>query len=123
MMDTSYWKTDDPNWMAARQEKWPDIEEWLGIEFKDAELGPDVEIERNRKYYFNGDLPGSWNVEMMSILHPSEACQPLREFIEGSVLANSRRNYYAGYGFKAMNRFLPLIEKKSSLKKKRRILF
>lgn len=58
MIDTNAWKTNDPEWVAARAELWPLYEKWFNSFDGRSDALPEEHKRRAKDYYDSGKIDG-----------------------------------------------------------------
>lgn len=89
MIDTSPWKTDDPEWVKKREELWPRYENWFNRVGRIPDALPDKHMYRAKDYYFSGKLQGDYNDLVKSLsrdallaFHPDITEESVREIFD-----------------------------------------
>lgn len=60
MIDTSPWKTDDPEWVKKRNELWPSYEAWFNKHGRIPDALPEQHLRRAKDYYGKGKVEGDY---------------------------------------------------------------
>ncbi|MGD8594474.1 MAG: hypothetical protein PVF82_16710 [Gammaproteobacteria bacterium] len=85
-MDTTYWKTDDENWVKSRKENWPVLEKWLSKNLSSDDC-PELFLKNAELYYFEGKINEIESPVRLSVfdyfaLHPQLTIEIVRELID-----------------------------------------
>ena len=93
-MNTTYWKTDDENWVKSRKENWPVFEKWLSRKLSPEDY-PDDYLKCAELYYFEGKISENESATHLSVfdyfaLHPQLTIEIVRELIEFLFAKNNQ---------------------------------
>ncbi len=109
VIDTSYWKLNDPEWLKQREQSWKPIKQWFDQSswLDRDDFKPEEESDAYFNFYIRGELAqGFTNWMTLSLLHPEPTFENIRE-----MLSLKWQDYDGGYVLYTGEPYYSLVEK------------
>lgn len=89
MIDTSPWKTDDPEWVKKRNELWHLYETWFNNNERSSDAIPEEQMRRAKDYYDCGKVEGDYRDRLSALsystllmFHPNLTEDAVRQIVD-----------------------------------------
>mgnify|MGYP000490850022 CR=1 FL=1 len=84
VIDTSYWKLNDPEWLKQREQSWKPIKQWFDQSswLDRDDFKPEEESNAYFKFYIRGELAQGFTHWMtLALLHPEPTVENIKEML------------------------------------------